>query len=145
MEMKMSAIVIGAALGLAALMGSSGLASAQDVQERTIRWGHLNNTDHPVSMGVQKFAESPRGQERRQAEDPRVRGLAARQRDAAAVGAARRHPGDVVGLDHVAANVVKDFGLLDFPFLVGSTAQAGSAGSWRVRQGDDRNACRRRT
>ena len=31
-------------------------ASAQ-VQERTIRWGHLNNTDHPVSFGVQKFAE----------------------------------------------------------------------------------------
>ena len=27
------------------------------VQERTIRWGHLNNTDHPVSLGVQKFAE----------------------------------------------------------------------------------------
>src|ERR1700752_1040520 len=26
-------------------------------QERTIRWGHLNNTDHPVSFGVQKFAE----------------------------------------------------------------------------------------
>src|SRR3954468_14265321 len=31
-------------------------ASAQ-VQERTIRWGHLNNPDHPVSLGVQKFAE----------------------------------------------------------------------------------------
>ena len=27
------------------------------VQERTIRWGHLNNTDHPVSLGVQKFGE----------------------------------------------------------------------------------------
>ena len=31
-------------------------ASAQ-VQERTIRWGHLNNTDHPISLGVRKFAE----------------------------------------------------------------------------------------
>ena len=33
------------------------LPAAAQVQERTIRWGHLNNTDHPVSFGVQKFAE----------------------------------------------------------------------------------------
>ena len=32
-------------------------SAADDIQERTIRWGHLNNTDHPVSFGVQKFAE----------------------------------------------------------------------------------------
>ena len=32
-------------------------ANAQDIQDRTIRWGHLNNTDHPVSKGVQKFIE----------------------------------------------------------------------------------------
>jgi TRAP-type C4-dicarboxylate transport system substrate-binding protein len=32
-------------------------ASAQDVQERVIKFGHLNNTDHPVSMGVKRFAE----------------------------------------------------------------------------------------
>ena len=43
-----------AAVSLCALLGTP--ASAQ-VQERTIRWGHLNNTDHPVSFGVQKFAE----------------------------------------------------------------------------------------
>jgi TRAP-type transport system periplasmic protein len=30
---------------------------AQDIQERTIRWGHLNTTDHSVSLGVKKFAE----------------------------------------------------------------------------------------
>jgi len=43
-----------AAVSLCALLGTP--ATAQ-VQERTIRWGHLNNTDHPVSFGVQKFAE----------------------------------------------------------------------------------------
>ncbi|MEZ0309849.1 MAG: TRAP transporter substrate-binding protein, partial [Ramlibacter sp.] len=32
-------------------------ANAQDIQERTIKFGHLNNTDHPVSMGVKRFAE----------------------------------------------------------------------------------------
>jgi TRAP-type C4-dicarboxylate transport system substrate-binding protein len=38
----------------AALWAVPAVAQAQ---ERTIRWGHLNNTDHPVSLGVQKFAE----------------------------------------------------------------------------------------
>src|SRR5204863_12199 len=28
-----------------------------DVQERTIRFGHLNNADHPVSFGVKRFGE----------------------------------------------------------------------------------------
>src|SRR3954470_1069850 len=41
-----------------ALLAVSTLAvHAQDVQERTIKFGHLNNTDHPVSMGVKKFSE----------------------------------------------------------------------------------------
>src|SRR3954451_5280009 len=40
--------------GLCALLGTPAFAQ---LQERTIRWGHLNNTDHPVSLGVQKFAE----------------------------------------------------------------------------------------
>ncbi|MET3377446.1 TRAP-type C4-dicarboxylate transport system substrate-binding protein, partial [Variovorax boronicumulans] len=26
-------------------------------QERVIRFGHLNNADHPVSFGVKRFAE----------------------------------------------------------------------------------------
>jgi TRAP-type C4-dicarboxylate transport system substrate-binding protein len=45
-----------AAIGAIAF-GAMGSASAQAIQERTVRWGHLNNTDHPVSKGVQKFAE----------------------------------------------------------------------------------------
>ncbi|RYF37739.1 MAG: TRAP transporter substrate-binding protein, partial [Comamonadaceae bacterium] len=32
-------------------------AGAQDIQERTIKFGHLNNADHPTSLGVKKFAE----------------------------------------------------------------------------------------
>ena len=40
-----------------ALWGAASLALAQDIQERTIRFGHLNNTDHPTSTGVKKFAE----------------------------------------------------------------------------------------
>ena len=42
---------------VAGLIGGVAPAGAQDVQERTIRFGHLNNPDHPVSAGVKKFAE----------------------------------------------------------------------------------------
>jgi len=52
--MKLFAVLSAAVFGGALLAGA---ASAQEVQERTIRWGHLNNTDHPVSLGVQKLAE----------------------------------------------------------------------------------------
>jgi TRAP-type C4-dicarboxylate transport system substrate-binding protein len=40
---------------MVALMASS--VFAQDIQDRLIRFGHLNNSDHPVSAGVRKFAE----------------------------------------------------------------------------------------
>ena len=39
------------------LLAMGGVALAQDIQERTIRFGHLNNTGHPTSTGVLKFAE----------------------------------------------------------------------------------------
>jgi TRAP-type transport system periplasmic protein len=37
------------------LMGP--IAWAKDVQERTIKFSHLNNADHPVSFGIKRFAE----------------------------------------------------------------------------------------
>ena len=43
---------------MAAICVAAGpIAKAQDIQERTIKLGHLNNTDHPVSLGVKRFAE----------------------------------------------------------------------------------------
>src|SRR3954452_6536023 len=45
------------AIAAFALLATGGLALAQEIQERTIRFGHLNNTDHPTSAGVKKFAE----------------------------------------------------------------------------------------
>ena len=51
----MPTLIRRAAIG--ALFLASVAALAQDVQERTIKFGHLNNTDHPVSLGVKRFAE----------------------------------------------------------------------------------------
>ncbi|WP_233203670.1 hypothetical protein [Limnohabitans sp. B9-3] len=52
--MKTKLIKFVAILGLIA---ANTVVQAQDIQERTIKLGHLNNTDHPTSMGVKKFAE----------------------------------------------------------------------------------------
>src|SRR6187402_3477548 len=110
-----------AAVSLCALLGTS--ASAQ-VQERTIRWGHLNNTDHPVSFGVQKFAEVLAA---KSGGKLKVREFAAsqlgnemQQQSAVRGGTQEMMSASTTSL----ASVVKEFGLLDFPFLVSTTDQA---------------------
>jgi tripartite ATP-independent transporter DctP family solute receptor len=99
-------------------------AQAQDIQDRTIRWGHLNNTDHPVSFGVQKFAEVLAA---KSGGKMKVREFAAsqlgnelQQQSAVRGGTQEMFSASTTSL----ATVVKDFGLLDFPFIVGTVQQA---------------------
>src|SRR6201988_421792 len=110
-----------AAVSLCALLGTP---SAAQVQERTIRWGHLNNTDHPVSFGVQKFAEVLAA---KSGGKLKVREFAAsqlgnemQQQAALRGGTQEMFAASTTSL----ATVVKEFGLLDFPFIVGSIPQA---------------------
>jgi len=107
----------------AAVLLLAGPAAAQ-VQERTIRWGHLNNTDHPVSLGVQKFAEILAA---KSGGKLKVREFAAsqlgnemQQQSAVRGGTQEMMSASTTSL----ASVVKEFGLLDFPFLVSTTDQA---------------------
>jgi tripartite ATP-independent transporter DctP family solute receptor len=100
------------------------LPAAAQVQERTIRWGHLNNTDHPVSQGVQKFAEILAA---KSGGKLKVREFAAsqlgnemQQQSAVRGGTQEMMSASTTSL----ASVVKEFGLLDFPFLVSTTDQA---------------------
>lgn len=45
-------------LGIGVLLLIHGTVSGtEQIQKRTIRFGHLNNLDHPVSAGVKRFAE----------------------------------------------------------------------------------------
>src|SRR5687768_8401650 len=46
-----------AVVALACSFGMASSGFSQDIQDRTIRWGHLLNPDHPLSKGVQKFTE----------------------------------------------------------------------------------------
>ncbi len=53
MNKQALSIMFAAALALLA----ADLSHAEEISERVIRWGHLNNTDHPISLAVHKFAE----------------------------------------------------------------------------------------
>src|SRR6185369_11077527 len=91
--LSIALVTIGSVLGT--------LPATAQIQERTIRWGHLNNTDHPVSFGVQKFAEV----------------LAAKSGGKQEILSA-----STTSL----ASVVKELGLFDFPFIVSTFEQAES-------------------
>src|SRR3954468_2634738 len=115
----MKKILTGALIALAAFG-----AAAQEVQERTIRFGHLNNTDHPVSMGVHKFAEvlaAKSGGKLKVQEFPASQlGNELQQQSALQGGGQKMSAPAPTSL----AGIVKEFGLGDFPFSVASFAQA---------------------
>jgi TRAP-type transport system periplasmic protein len=98
-------------------------ASAQ-VQDRTIRWGHLNNSDHPVSLGVQKFAEilaAKSGGKLKVREFPASQlGNEMQMQSALRGGTQEMMSASTTSL----ASVVKEFGLLDFPFTLSTSNQA---------------------
>jgi TRAP-type transport system periplasmic protein len=97
---------------------------AQDIQERTIRWGHLNNTDHPISKGVQKFTEivaAKSGGKLKIKEFPANQlGTEQQQQSALRGGTQEMQSPATTSL----VGIVKDFGLIDFPFIVSTPQQA---------------------
>ena len=103
---------------------ASGAARAQDVRERVIKFGHLNNTDHPVSMGVHKFAElvAAKSGGKMQVKEFPSNQLGTEQQQTSAV------QGGVQEMQSPATTsivgIVKDFGVIDFPFTVSNHAQA---------------------
>jgi len=117
--MKISAIAA-AAIAITLLAVPAGA----QVQERTIRWGHLNNPDHPVSLGVQKFAEILAANSGGKL---KVREFGASQlgNEMQMQSALRGGTQEMMSAASTSlASVVKEFGLLDFPFIVSTAAQA---------------------
>lgn len=97
-------------------------ASAQ--QERVIRFGHLNNADHPVSFGVKRFGEilaTKSGGKMKVMEFPASQlGNEMQQQSALQGGVQQMSAPATTSL----AGIVKEFGLVDFPFAVANYAQA---------------------
>ena len=112
----LAAVAVGLALALPAL--------AQDIQERTIRFGHLNNPDHPVSLGTKRFAElvaAKSGGKLKVQEFPSsTLGNELQQQSALQGGIQEMSAPATTSL----AGIVKEFGLIDFPFAVATFAQA---------------------
>ena len=98
--------------------------AGQDVQERVIRFGHLNNPDHPVSMGVKKFAElvAAKSGGKLQVKEFPSNQLGTEQQQTSAL------QGGVQEMQAPATTslvgIVKDYGVIDFPFTVSTHAQA---------------------
>jgi tripartite ATP-independent transporter DctP family solute receptor len=122
-ETSLKAILRAAMLGATLTLATAG-ALAQDIQERTIKFGHLNNTDHPVSMGVRKFAEllaAKSGGKLKVQEFPSNQlGNELQQQSALQGGVQEMSAPATTSL----AGIVKEFGLIDFPFAVANFQQA---------------------
>jgi len=107
-----------------AMFLSASMAMAQDIQERTIKFGHLNNPDHPTSLGVKKFAEIVAA---RSGGKIKVQEFASSQlgnelqQQAALQGGVQEM---LVASTTSLNGIVKEFGLLDFPFLFANAKQA---------------------
>jgi TRAP-type transport system periplasmic protein len=97
---------------------------AQDVQDRTLKFGHLNNADHPVSLGVKRFAElvaAKSGGKLKVQEFPSsTLGNEMQQQSALQGGVQEMTAPATTSL----AGIVKEFGLVDFPFAVANFEQA---------------------
>jgi TRAP-type transport system periplasmic protein len=107
----------------AALLAMTLTAFAQDVQDRVIKFGHLNNPDHPVSFGVKKFAEllaAKSGGKLKVQEYPASQLGNELQQQSALQGAVQEMSAPATTS---LAGIVKEFGLVDFPFAVSSFAQ----------------------
>jgi tripartite ATP-independent transporter DctP family solute receptor len=106
------------------LAATGTLASAQEIQDRVIKFGHLNNTDHPVSMGVKRFTElvaaKSGGKIKVQEFPSSTLGNELQQQSALQGGVQEMTAPATTSV----AGIVKEFGLLDFPFAVANFAQA---------------------
>lgn len=116
--------LLAATIALAGSFGTALPSSAQEIQERIIRWGHLNNTDHPVSLGVKRFAEivaERSGGKLKVREYPSNQlGTEMQQQSALRGGTQEMQSPATTSL----AGIVKEFGLIDFPFIVSTAEQA---------------------
>jgi tripartite ATP-independent transporter DctP family solute receptor len=114
--------------------GFAGLPAraADDIQERTIRWGHLQGTDHPLSAGVRKFVElvsQKSGGKLKVQEFPNSSlGSETQQQSALQGGTQEMMSASTTTL----AGIVKEFGVLDFSFLFANESEADALLDGRI-------------
>jgi TRAP-type transport system periplasmic protein len=108
----------------AALFAAQTVVAADDIKDRTIRWGHLQNKEHPVSIGVNKFAEivaQKSGGKLKVREFPNSSLGSEIQEQAALQGGTQEM---MSASTTTLAGIVKEMGVFDFPFLFANEAEA---------------------
>jgi len=111
-------------LAAALAAGLAAVTTAAPAQERTIRWGHLQNKDHPVSAGANKFGqviEQKSGGRIKFREFPNSSLGSELQQQAALQGGTQEM---MSASTTTLVGIVKEFGVFDFPFLFASEKQA---------------------
>lgn len=111
-------------LTLVAAFAASSTAFAQDIQTRTIRFGHLTPVGHPISDGVRRFAELVSQKSGGK--------LVVKEFAASVLGGELQQQAAVQGgvqemftpATTTAAALVKEFGILDAPFSITNAQQA---------------------
>jgi tripartite ATP-independent transporter DctP family solute receptor len=102
----------------------SSIAVAQDIQERTIRFGHTVSPGHPIALGAKRFGEivtAKSGGKIKFRDFPASQLGPEAQQQSALVGGTQQMMAQ--GSAQL-AGAVKEFGLLDFPFIVATEQQA---------------------
>lgn len=109
---------------LAVLLSNGPLAMAQDAQERIIKLGHHAAPEAPLSNGARKFAELVAARSNNKMkirEFPSGQLGSEPQQISALQGGAQEI---FIPATTSVASVIKEFGLLDLPFMVSNEAQA---------------------
>jgi TRAP-type transport system periplasmic protein len=113
-----------AVVALACSFGMASSGFSQDIQDRTIRWGHLLNPDHPLSKGVQKFTEivaaKSGGKLKVKEFSGSQLGPEQQQQSALRGGTQEMLSASTTSL----VGIIKEFGIVDFPFIVSTPEQA---------------------
>ena len=96
---------------------------AEEIQRRTIRFGHLNNLDHPVSAGVKKFSEivAEKSDGKILVEEYPSNQLGTEQQQTQALRGGTQEMQSPATTSLV--GLVKELGVLDFPFAVSTYPQ----------------------
>jgi len=122
---RRTCLAAGTALAVLGVLTTAPVA-AQEIKEREIRWGHLTGPGHPISQGVQKFAEilaTKSGGKLKVREFGNSQlGNEQQQQGALRGGVQEMFTNSPTSL----AGLVKEFGLLDLPFSFASIDEATS-------------------
>jgi tripartite ATP-independent transporter DctP family solute receptor len=111
-------------LALAALMATLGAASAQDIKERTIKFATQNPKGHPITMGMEKFAELVQAKSGGKIKIAQFPG-GVLGGDQANVSALQGGTLEMASMNSgILASQVKEFAIFDFPFLFANAKEA---------------------